>query len=67
VGVAPLELVPHSFARRSPRILAVTIPFLLSVATEVLRARQIEQFHLIGPSMGGLTPLLLADQDRAGS
>ena len=67
MGVAPLALVPHSFAQRSPRILAVTIPFLLSVATEVLRARQIEHFHLIGHSMGGLPALLLADQDRAGS
>jgi pimeloyl-ACP methyl ester carboxylesterase len=42
---------------------AVSIPFLLSVSEEVLRARRIERFHLIGHSMGGLTALLLADQD----
>jgi pimeloyl-ACP methyl ester carboxylesterase len=40
----------------------VTIPFLVSVATAVLQAKGIERFHLIGHSMGGLTALLLADQ-----
>jgi pimeloyl-ACP methyl ester carboxylesterase len=39
----------------------VSIPFLVSVATAVLHARDIERFHLIGHSMGGLTALLLAD------
>jgi pimeloyl-ACP methyl ester carboxylesterase len=67
VGVAPLELARTASLNTARRILAVTIPFLLSVATEVLRVRQIEQPHLIGHSMGGLTALLLADQDRAGS
>lgn len=42
---------------------ALSIPFLVSVASEVLRARRIERCHLIGHSMGGLTGLLLADQD----
>jgi pimeloyl-ACP methyl ester carboxylesterase len=42
---------------------AVSIPFLVSVIKEVLRARRIERFHLLGHSMGGLTALLLADQD----
>lgn len=42
---------------------AVSVPFLVSVATEVLRARNISRYHLIGHSMGGLTALLLADQD----
>ena len=41
----------------------VSIPFLVSVAEEVLRARRIERFHLIGHSMGGLTALLLAERD----
>ena len=40
----------------------VSIPFLVSVATAVLKAKGIERFHLIGHSMGGLTALLLADQ-----
>jgi pimeloyl-ACP methyl ester carboxylesterase len=40
----------------------VSIPFLVSVAMAVLEARGIERFHLIGHSMGGLTALLLADQ-----
>ena len=42
---------------------ALSIPFLVSVASEVLRAKRVERFHLIGHSMGGLTALLLADQD----
>jgi pimeloyl-ACP methyl ester carboxylesterase len=42
---------------------ALSIPFLVSVASEVLRAKRIERFHLIGHSMGGLMALLLADRD----
>ncbi|MCD9879728.1 alpha/beta fold hydrolase [Streptomyces guryensis] len=42
---------------------AVSVPFLVSVAEQVLRARQIDRFHLVGHSMGGLTALLLADSD----
>jgi len=42
---------------------AVSIPFLIAVAEAVLASRQIERFHLIGHSMGGLTALLLADRD----
>ncbi|MFI0815742.1 alpha/beta fold hydrolase [Streptomyces sp. NPDC021098] len=42
---------------------AVSVPFLVSVAEQVLAARQIDRFHLIGHSMGGLTALLLADGD----
>lgn len=42
---------------------ALSIPFLVRVAGEVLAARRIERFHLVGHSMGGLTGLLLADQD----
>lgn len=41
---------------------AITVPFLVSVALEVLNSKNIDQFHLIGHSMGGLTALLLADQ-----
>ncbi len=40
---------------------ALSIPFLVDVARETLRARDIRRFHLIGHSMGGLTALLLAD------
>jgi pimeloyl-ACP methyl ester carboxylesterase len=40
---------------------AVSIPFLVSVAKQVLKARQIDRFHVVGHSMGGLTALLLAD------
>ncbi|MEU7457570.1 alpha/beta fold hydrolase [Streptosporangium roseum] len=40
---------------------AVSIPFLVSVAEQVLAARGIDRFHLVGHSMGGLTALLLAD------
>lgn len=42
---------------------AISVPFLVSVALEVLRAKNISRFHLIGHSMGGLTALLLADQE----
>ncbi|WP_327699781.1 alpha/beta fold hydrolase [Streptomyces sp. NBC_00459] len=42
---------------------AVSVPFLVTVAEQVLRARQIDRFHVIGHSMGGLTALLLADGD----
>jgi pimeloyl-ACP methyl ester carboxylesterase len=42
---------------------ALSIPFLVRVATAVLDARGIDRFHLVGHSMGGLTGLLLADQD----
>jgi pimeloyl-ACP methyl ester carboxylesterase len=44
---------------------ALSIPFLASVAEEVLRARRIERCHLVGHSMGGLTALMLADRDPA--
>lgn len=42
---------------------AVSIPFLVSVAEQVLRAERIDRCHLVGHSMGGLTALLLADRD----
>ncbi|MER5184200.1 alpha/beta hydrolase [Streptomyces sp. NPDC002896] len=42
---------------------AVSIPFLVSVAEQVLQAWQIDRFHVVGHSMGGLTALLLADGD----
>jgi pimeloyl-ACP methyl ester carboxylesterase len=42
---------------------AISIPFLVSVAAEVLGAQRIERCHLVGHSMGGLTALMLADQD----
>lgn len=42
---------------------AVSVPFLVSVAAQVLEARGIDRFHVVGHSMGGLTALLLADAD----
>lgn len=42
---------------------AISIPFLVSVAEQVLHATHIDRFHLIGHSMGGLTALLLAERD----
>jgi pimeloyl-ACP methyl ester carboxylesterase len=41
----------------------VSIPFLVHTARAVLRAARIERFHLVGHSMGGLTALLLADEE----
>lgn len=41
----------------------VSIPFLVETATEVLRAVGFERFHLVGHSMGGLSALLLAQQN----
>lgn len=40
----------------------VSIPFLLQTATQVLDHFNIERFHLVGHSMGGLTALMLAHQ-----
>ncbi|KAF2014079.1 alpha/beta-hydrolase [Aaosphaeria arxii CBS 175.79] len=39
---------------------SVNIPFLVATAEAVLSHLQIDRFHLIGHSMGGLTALLLA-------
>ncbi|MEM7532792.1 MAG: alpha/beta hydrolase [Chloroflexota bacterium] len=38
----------------------VSIPFLVKTALAVLKLRSINQFHLVGHSMGGLTALMLA-------
>lgn len=40
----------------------VGIPLLLQTARAVLAHYQVERFHLVGHSMGGLTALLLADE-----
>jgi pimeloyl-ACP methyl ester carboxylesterase len=40
----------------------VSIPFLIEVARAVLARLEVEKFHLVGHSMGGLTALMLADQ-----
>lgn len=39
----------------------VSIPFLVKTALEVIQHAEIEKFHLVGHSMGGLTALILAD------
>ena len=39
----------------------ISIPFLVDTALAMLDAEGIEQFHLVGHSMGGLTALMLAD------
>jgi pimeloyl-ACP methyl ester carboxylesterase len=44
---------------------AVSIPFLVAVASVVLRPKGIDRCQLIGHSMGGLTALLLADRAPA--
>jgi len=41
---------------------AASIPFLVEVAEAVLSRLDVEEFHLVGHSMGGLTALLLAHQ-----
>jgi pimeloyl-ACP methyl ester carboxylesterase/gamma-glutamylcyclotransferase (GGCT)/AIG2-like uncharacterized protein YtfP len=40
----------------------LNIPFLVSVAKQMLAHFDIERFHLVGHSMGGLTALLLAHE-----
>jgi pimeloyl-ACP methyl ester carboxylesterase len=42
---------------------SLSIPFLVQNARTVLRELGIERFHLVGHSMGGLTALMLADQE----
>ncbi|RAH68574.1 alpha/beta fold hydrolase [Aspergillus aculeatinus CBS 121060] len=44
----------------STNLSATDIPFLVATAEAVVAHYQIEQFHLMGHSMGGLTALLLA-------
>ena len=40
----------------------ISIPFLVKTALAMLEQMRIERFHLVGHSMGGLTALMLADQ-----
>src|SRR5919199_1029023 len=42
---------------------AVSVPFLVATAQALLAALDVGRFTLVGHSMGGLTALLLADQD----
>jgi pimeloyl-ACP methyl ester carboxylesterase len=46
-------------------VATVSIPFLVAAADAVLTALDVDRFHLVGHSMGGLTGLLLADRDPA--
>lgn len=41
----------------------ITIPFLAKTARAVLKHMNIQKFHLVGHSMGGLTALILAHQE----
>lgn len=41
---------------------AVSIPFLVDVALAVLDRFDVDRFHVVGHSMGGLTALVLADR-----
>jgi pimeloyl-ACP methyl ester carboxylesterase len=43
---------------------AISIPFLVETARSVLARLEIQRFHLIGHSMGGLTSLMFAHEDR---
>ncbi|KAF3397794.1 hypothetical protein F1880_005625 [Penicillium rolfsii] len=49
----------------SDNLTATDIPFLIDTTEAVLAHFQIQQFHLIGHSMGGLTALLLAHRNPA--
>jgi pimeloyl-ACP methyl ester carboxylesterase len=42
----------------------ISIPFLVETAWATLERHGIGQFHLVGHSMGGLTALMLAYQER---
>jgi pimeloyl-ACP methyl ester carboxylesterase len=54
---------PGCGASQCSYLSALSIPFLVSVATEVLGTQDITRCHLVGHSMGGLTALILADQN----
>lgn len=43
---------------------AISIPFFVETALAVLSYFDVDKFHLIGHSMGGLTSLMLAHQNR---
>ncbi|KAJ5178372.1 Alpha/beta hydrolase fold-1 [Penicillium coprophilum] len=47
----------------SNNVSAIDIPFLVATAEAFLARFNIDKFHLIGHSMGGLTALLLANQN----
>ncbi|VUC23436.1 unnamed protein product [Clonostachys rosea] len=53
---------PGSGQSTSQKLDLLSIPFLVELAEEFLKAYGIEKFHLIGHSMGGLTALKLAQQ-----
>ncbi|WYZ43218.1 hypothetical protein EsH8_VI_000917 [Colletotrichum jinshuiense] len=42
---------------------ALSMPFLVAVAEGILKSHNINRFHLVGHSMGGLTGLLLAQRN----
>jgi pimeloyl-ACP methyl ester carboxylesterase len=51
---------PGCGATASADLTVLSIPFLVSVAEQVLHEKRIARFHVIGHSMGGLTALMLA-------
>jgi pimeloyl-ACP methyl ester carboxylesterase len=48
---------------RCEDLLGISIPFLVATAQAVLEHAGIRRFHLVGHSMGGLTALMLAQQE----
>ncbi len=53
---------PGCGASKCNHLTKISIPYLVQVAKSVLDQANIERFHLIGHSMGGLTALMLAHQ-----
>ncbi len=52
---------PGCGATRCSEVTSVTIPFLMKTCIEMLDRESIDQCHLVGHSMGGLTALMFAD------
>lgn len=55
---------PGCGATQCDDLLKVSIPFLVATAKAVLDRLGIGRFHLVGHSMGGLTGLMLAHEER---
>ena len=62
LGGSSLSMRPASDARSAATLARVSIEFLVDVADAVLKRLAIEEFHVVGHSMGGLTALMLAQR-----